>query len=67
MGAKGSGQDAPVGNISGPILLAPADDMLTAYSVIGLPVTWLVRPSGEIERLWIGPVDVSDIKAYLET
>ena len=40
-----------------PILLGPDDAMLLAYAPRGLPLTYVIAPSGAVARVQYGPLD----------
>ncbi|MDX6770508.1 MAG: TlpA disulfide reductase family protein [Elusimicrobiota bacterium] len=47
--------------VSYPVLTAD-DAVLRAWSVRGLPATFLIGPDGLIERRWLGPIDASTVE-----
>lgn len=50
-----------------PILLQPDNEMLLAYSVRGLPLTFLVDPKGELVFRQVGPLPSAGVEALLPT
>lgn len=48
-----------------PLLIMPDDATLIAYSVIGLPQTFLVAPDGSLVYRSFGPIDFAALRQFI--
>lgn len=53
-------------HVSYPVVVDPDGKVYINYGVVGVPETYVVDPSGRIQRKLVGPVDESQLAASLE-